>query len=106
MVHLYRFTGLRPESSVSARIPSVPYDVVSTEEARDAIEKNPLSFLRVIRSDAELPDIPPHDARVYECAKKNFEDMIARGLFIRDPAPGMYLYRVKQGGSIYTGLVA
>ncbi|NYT06135.1 MAG: DUF1015 domain-containing protein, partial [Methanomicrobiales archaeon] len=47
-----------------------------------------------------------HDARVYECAKKNFEDMIARGLFIRDPAPGMYLYRVKQGGSIYTGLVA
>lgn len=106
MVVLNRFTALRPEHSKTAVIPSVPYDVVSTEEAREDLRKNPDSFFRVIRSEALLPGLAPDDGRVYETAKENFDDMVARGLFVRDQEPGMYLYRVKQGGAIYTGLVA
>lgn len=59
MVQIYRFAAVRPEGRYSEEIPSVPYDVVTAEEARECIEKNPLSFLRVSRSDAELPDLPP-----------------------------------------------
>ncbi|WP_349680567.1 DUF1015 family protein, partial [Methanoculleus sp. UBA413] len=42
---------------------------MTAEEARECIEKNPLSFLRVSRPDAELPDIAPNDDRVYQRAR-------------------------------------
>ena len=59
MVKIYRFAGVRPEPSAAPEIAAVPYDVVTADEARAIIAKNPKSFLRVSRSDAELPDLPP-----------------------------------------------
>ncbi|MEA2035482.1 MAG: DUF1015 family protein [Euryarchaeota archaeon] len=106
MVKLHRFAALRPLKSESTKIASVPYDVINAEESRATIEKNPESFLRVIRPDALLQNLPANDSRVYELAKKNLDDMVAGGLLMQDAEPGIYLYRVKQGGSIYTGFVA
>lgn len=103
---IYRFAGLRPKEAKAAEIASVPYDVVSTEETRTIIDRNPTSFLRVIRSDAEIPGIAPNDSLVYQRARENLDMLVNRGLLQEDPEPGMYIYRVKQGGSIYTGLVA
>ncbi|MDD3932554.1 MAG: DUF1015 family protein [Methanoculleus sp.] len=105
MVQIYRFAAVRPERRYSEKIPSVPYDVVTAEEARECIEKNPLSFLRVSRPDAELPDIPPHDDRVYERAREVFDSMLADGQLQRDPEPGMYVYRAVQDGEEFIGLV-
>ncbi len=105
MVRIYRFAGVHPEQEFSARIPSVPYDVVTAEEARVCIEKNPLSFLRVSRPDAELPDLPANDDRVYQRAAEIFGRMTADGLFVRDPEPGLYVYRAVQEGEEFIGLV-
>jgi uncharacterized protein (DUF1015 family) len=55
MVRIYRFTGLRPDRSAAQAIAAVPYDVVTADEARAIIAKNPQTFLRVSRPDAELP---------------------------------------------------
>jgi len=104
MVQISRFAALRPEPALASRIAAVPYDVVSTEEAKEEIEKNPLSFLRVSRSDAELPDISSHDARVYARARENFDQMIADGRLLRDSSPGMYVYRIEQGDDHFIGL--
>jgi hypothetical protein len=38
------------------RVSSFPYDVVYDGEVRQFIERNPLSFLRVTRSEAEFPE--------------------------------------------------
>ncbi|MCE5338133.1 MAG: DUF1015 family protein [Methanomicrobiaceae archaeon] len=105
MVQIYRFAAVRPERRYSEKIPSVPYDVVTAEEARECIEKNPLSFLRVSRPDAELPDISPHDDRVYKRAREVFDSMLADGQLQRDPEPGMYVYRAVQDGEEFIGLV-
>ena len=105
MVQIYRFAAVRPERRYSGDIPSVPYDVVTAEEARECIEKNPLSFLRVSRPDAELPDLPPHDDRVYERAREVFYGLLADGRLQRDPEPGMYVYRAVQDGEEFVGLV-
>ncbi|MDN7025925.1 DUF1015 domain-containing protein [Methanoculleus sp. FWC-SCC1] len=105
MVHIYRFAAVRPEQKYSDRIPSVPYDVVTVDEARACIEQNPLSFLRISRPDAELPGIPADDDRVYERAADIFDRMMADGLFVRDPEPGMYVYRAVQEGEEFLGLV-
>ncbi|MGA2917831.1 DUF1015 domain-containing protein [Methanoregula sp.] len=104
MVKIYRFAGVRPVPSAAPEIAAVPYDVVTAEEARVAIAKNPKSFLRVSRSDAELPGIPPHDDRVYQRAHENFEALKRDGLMKQDTEPGLYLYRVQQGGDTFLGL--
>ncbi len=105
MVQLYRFAAVRPGRQYSEKIPSVPYDVVTAEEARKCIEKNPLSFLRVSRPDAELPGIAPDDDRVYQRAREVFEGMLADGQMERDPEPGMYVYRAVQDDEEFIGLV-
>lgn len=104
MVRIYRFAGVRPVPSAAPEIAAVPYDVVTADEARAIIAKNPKSFLRVSRSDAELPDIPPHDARVYERAREIFLKLEQDGFLKQDASPGMYLYRVVQGGDEFLGL--
>lgn len=106
MVKIFSFPAIRPTGDEAGDIACVPYDVVSKEEAMEWIENSPESFMKVIRSDAVLPDAPPESPEVYAEAKKNLEDMMKEGLMVRDDKPGIYLYRVKQGGSIYTGFVA
>ena len=75
MVTIYPFVGLHPSDEAFAFVPSVPYDVISAEEAAAEIAKNDKTLLRVIRTDAELPDIDPHDDRIYERAREMFAKM-------------------------------
>ena len=104
MVKIYRFAGVRPVPSAAPEIAAVPYDVVTADEARAIIAKNPRSFLRVSRSDAELPDTPPHDDCVYQRAREMFVALEQDGLLQKDRTPGMYLYRVQQDGDTFLGL--
>jgi uncharacterized protein (DUF1015 family) len=89
---------------MAPEIAAVPYDVVTAEEARAVIAKNPKSFLRVSRPDAELPEVPAHDARIYQRAGENFNALLTQGLMKKDATPGMYLYRVQQKGDTFLGL--
>ncbi len=106
MVKIFSFPAIRPAEKDAGNIASVPYDVVSREEAMECIEKYPDSFMKVIRSDAALPNAPAESEEVYAEAKKNLNSMIADGLLVKDEKPGIYLYRVKKGGSIYTWFIA
>jgi uncharacterized protein (DUF1015 family) len=105
MVRIHRFCAVRPERAQASRIASVPYDVVNAEEVRAIIEKNPFSFLRISRSDAELPDVFPYDGQVYARARATFEDLLQRGVFVKDALPSYYLYQVEHEGCTYTGIV-
>jgi uncharacterized protein (DUF1015 family) len=104
MVRIYRFSGVRPIKEAAPEIAAVPYDVVTADEAKVIITKNPKSFLRVSRPDAELPGIPPHDDRVYQRAREMFLLLEREGLMKKDPEPGMYLYRAQQDGDTFLGL--
>jgi uncharacterized protein (DUF1015 family) len=104
LVKVYRFSGVRPDRAAAQEIAAVPYDVVTAEEARAIIEKNPRSFLRISRPDAEMSGIPAQDARVYQRAKETFEAFLSQGLMQKDAGPGMYLYRVRQHGDTFLGL--
>src|SRR5438094_759464 len=88
MATLYPFRALRPTSADAAKIAAVPYDVVSTDEARALANGNPLSFLRVSRAELELPDgADPYSAAVYERAAKNFESLRKSALIVAPRAP-------------------
>ena len=72
MAQLTPFRALRPAPSVASRVASVPYDVVNTAEARAMAQGEPLSFLRVTRSEIDLPDaVSPYDDAVYARAVEN-----------------------------------
>ena len=56
MAELYPFPALMPEADVAHRVATLPYDVMSRAEAKQMAADNPLSFLRISRSEIELPD--------------------------------------------------
>ena len=69
------FRALRPEPSVAAAVASVPYDVVSRDEAWALAEESPLSFLHVTRAEIGLDRaLDPHDPAVYEEARANLDN--------------------------------
>ncbi|HYN07074.1 MAG TPA: DUF1015 family protein [Vicinamibacterales bacterium] len=96
MSQIAPFRALRPAPETAAEVAAVPYDVVSTEEARELVAGNPLSFLRVTRSEVDLPPgTPPYDSRVYAQASRNFEELKRAAPLTIELAPALYFYRVK-----------
>ncbi|HTK28029.1 MAG TPA: DUF1015 family protein [Vicinamibacterales bacterium] len=105
MATLHPFRALRPVPDLASRIAAVPYDVVSTEEARALAEGNPLSFLRVSRAELELPSgTDPYSAEVYERAVANFEKL--KPSMVLEEQPGVYFYRLRMGAHEQTGVAA
>jgi uncharacterized protein (DUF1015 family) len=106
MSTLHPFRALRPRPADAPRIAAVPYDVVTTEEARALAEGNPLSFLRVSRAELELaPSADPYSEAVYERACQNFSRLKQSSLVV-ESAPTVYVYRLKMGAHVQTGLAA
>ena len=99
------FRALRPARESAAAVSAVPYDVVSTDEARQLAAGNPLSFLRVTRSEIDLaPDADPYDARVYTTAAANLAALRASAPLVVEAEPALYFYRLRMGGHEQTGL--
>ena len=100
------FRGLRPRPDLAPRIPSLPYDVLDSEEARKLAAGDPYTFLHVVKPEIDLdPAIDPHDARVYAKGRANLDAMRASGWLVQDPRPAFYLYRLTRGGHRQTGIV-
>jgi uncharacterized protein (DUF1015 family) len=105
MATLFPFRALRPLSDLASRIAAVPYDVVSTDEARALADGNPLSFLRVSRPEIELPPgTDPYAPEVYERAAANFERL--KPSMMLEEQPSVYFYRLRMGTHEQTGLAA
>jgi uncharacterized protein (DUF1015 family) len=107
MATLKPFAALRPKPELAAHICELPYDVMSSDEAREIAAGNPLSFLHVSKPEIDLPratDI--YSPKVYEEGKGNFARLIVEGALIRDDKPNFYLYRQIMGKHAQVGLVA
>jgi uncharacterized protein (DUF1015 family) len=105
MASIRPFRALRPVPASAAAVSSVPYDVVTTEEARELARDNPLSFLRVTRSEIDLPpDADPYAARVYQRARENFQKLRDIAPLVQEDTPSLYLYRLRMGAHEQTGL--
>ncbi len=99
------FRAVRPARDVAAAVSSVPYDVVTTEEARRLAAGNPLSFLRVTRSEIDLPaNTDPYAPQVYEKARTNFAALRETAPMIEEDEPSLYFYRLRAGGHEQTGV--
>jgi uncharacterized protein (DUF1015 family) len=106
MAALIPFRALRPRPSDAAQIAAVPYDVVSTSEAKALADGNPLSFLHVSRAEIGLPpSTDPHSDEVYARAQQNFSRLKERSMVL-EAEPSLYFYGLRMGPHEQTGLAA
>ena len=100
------FKAVRPNEKVAHEVASLPYDVMSSEEAREQFKNKPLSFMHVDRAEIDLPeDMNHYVPEVYEAAAARLNGQIADGTFIQDAAPCFYVYRQIMDGRAQTGIV-
>ena len=101
------FRALRPRPELAGRICELPYDVMSSEEAREIAKDNPLSFLHVSKPEIDLPrETDLYSPKVYAQGKENFQSLISQGALVQDVQPALYLYRQIMGRHSQLGLVA
>jgi len=105
MASLHPFRALRPAPPAAVNVSSVPYDVVTVEEARQLAAGNPLSFLHVTRSEIDLPPgTDPYASSVYEVARDNLAALRSTAPLIVEDSPSLYFYRLRMGTHEQTGI--
>lgn len=106
MTHIAPFRAVRPAPGLERQVASRPYDVLNSQEARAEAEGNPHSFLRVTKSEIDLPDdVHLYSQLVYAKAKENLARFLERGVLLREEKPCYYIYRLVMDGRSQTGLV-
>jgi uncharacterized protein (DUF1015 family) len=107
MAILKPFAALRPQPELASQLCELPYDVMSSDEARALAEGNPLSFLHVSKPEIDLPaGTDLYSPEVYAWGKENFQKLISQGALKQDEKPNFYLYRQIMGAHSQVGLVA
>jgi len=82
----------------------VPYDVVTTDEARVLAEGHPLNFLHVSRAEIDLPaDTDAYADVVYQRATANYARLTSEA-FELEAEPSLYLYRLRMGAHEQIGI--
>ncbi len=96
----------RPKPELAAKVASLPYDVMNSDEARDMAKDNPYSFLHIVKAEIDLdPSIDLYDKCVYEKARDNLNKLIADGVLVQDEKPQLYIYKEVMQGRTQIGLV-
>ena len=106
MASVRPFRALRPAPEHAERVASVPYDVISTAEARELADGNDRSFLHVVRPEIDLPvGTDEHADEVYAQGARALRAFAESEAFLRDDAPQLYVYRLVMNGRSQTGIV-
>jgi len=104
MAILKAFRGLRPPKELAKEVASRPYDVLSSEEAREEATK--YSLLHITKPEIDFePGIDIHWQHVYDKAKENFKKFKEEGILIQDEEDHLYIYAQTMGGRTQYGLV-
>lgn len=100
------FVALRPTSEYVKECAALPYDVMSSEEARKEVVGKPYSFLHIDKAEIDLdPSVGLYDDEVYAKAAENLATFEKKGVYAEDTEKGFYFYRQIMDGRAQTGIV-
>lgn len=100
------FRSVRPAKDMAPDIAALPYDVYNRREAKEVVERNPLSFLKIDRAETQFPDeTDMYSHEVYERARQTLEEMREEGFFVTEEESCYYLYALTYEGHTQTGIV-
>ncbi|MBQ2740551.1 MAG: DUF1015 domain-containing protein [Clostridia bacterium] len=100
------FAALKPQEKYVKECAALPYDVMSSDEARKEVEGKPYSFLHIDKAEIDLePSIDLYDDRVYQKAAENLKQFEEIGVYQQDGQKRFYFYRQIMNGRGQTGIV-
>ncbi len=106
MLRIHPFRAIRPRTDIAHKVATLPYDVMNRQEAFAMAEGNPVSMLRVTRSEIEMPlEMDVHDDQVYAHARAVMERFEAEGILVQEENDSLYVYRQTMNGREQYGLV-
>lgn len=106
MADIKEFMCVRPKNCYVKRVAALPYDVFSREEAKQEIEREPLSFLKIDRADTQFTsEISSYDECVYEKTRELFEGLLENEIFIQEENACLYIYELGFREHIQSGIV-
>jgi uncharacterized protein (DUF1015 family) len=106
MAFIKPFRAVRPPKLLAEKVAALPYDVMSTDEARVMAAGNPYSFLHISRPEIDLAaEVDIHTEPVYVKGQENLARFLADGVLSQDDQECYYVYRQKMGPVVQTGLV-
>jgi uncharacterized protein (DUF1015 family) len=106
MAIISAFRALRPTNELASLVASLPYDVLSSAEARIVADKNPYSFLHITKSEIDLPEETDiHSEKVYHKAADNLFIFQDNKILMQDEKPAYYIYELTMAVRKQTGLV-
>lgn len=101
------FCAIRPSREKADKIAALPYDVYNRKEAKEAVLKNPESFLKIDRAETQLADsVDTYDPKVYQKAHDTLWEMVADGSFVKEEKKCYYIYELTMNGRTQTGITA
>ena len=107
MAWIKAFRGVRPVRDLVEKVAAPPYDVLSSQEAREMAAGNPYSFLHVGKPEIDLdPAVDLYDPRVYRQGVDSFQRLLREGVLFQDNCECLYLYKQRMGDHCQTSLAA
>lgn len=100
------FKAVRPMPQYASLVAALPYDVMTSDEAREKVKGNPYSFLHVDKAEIDLPkDTDIYSDIVYETVAKNLKSLETDEICKQDNTPCFYIYMQTMNGCTQTGIV-
>ena len=100
------FRGVRPPKDLVTQVASRPYDVLSSEEAREEAKGNEKSLYHIIKPEIDFPaGTDEHSQPVYDKAVENFKKFQEKAWLKPDEKEMYYVYAQTMNGRTQYGLV-
>lgn len=107
MAEIRPFVCVRPAEELASRVAALPYDVYNRQEAKEEVQREPLSFLKIDRAETNFDDsVDTYAPEVYQKAKELLQKEKQEDVYITDEDRSYYIYQLVMDGRPQTGLVA
>ena len=93
MAEIRPFVCVRPAEELASRVAALPYDVYNRQEAKEEVQREPLSFLKIDRAETNFDDsVDTYAPEVYQKAKELLQKDKQEGVYITDEDRSYYIY--------------
>ena len=87
------FRAVRPMPAYAHLVAALPYDVMTSDEAREKVKDNPYSFLHVDKAEIDLPvGTDLYSDEVYAKAAQNLKSLETDEIMRQDKHSCFYIY--------------
>ena len=106
MITVKPFEAVMPTEKLVQHCAALPYDVMSSDEAREMVKGNPYSFLHIDKAEIDLPkSVNIYDDAVYQKASDTLNKFQEQGVYKVYEGKKFYFYRQIMNGRAQTGIV-